>query len=132
MVVFSFNILNKDGGLVFHKEFSKAQSVDLRLASSFHVMSTIAVQISPVPKSSGIEEFVSEAFKLLCMQTRTGVKFYVITDPSHATPLLKALLQSAYEAYVDYVLKDPFYAIDQPIRGEKFAYVLARLVEASP
>jgi hypothetical protein len=35
-------------------------------------MFTIATQISPVPKSSGIEEFVAEAFKLQCMQTVTG------------------------------------------------------------
>lgn len=132
VVVFSFNILNKDGGLVFHKEFSKAQRVDLRLASSFHVMSTIAVQISPVAKSSGIEEFVSEAFKLQCMQTRTGVKFYVITDPAHPAPVLKALLQSAYEVYVDYVLKNPFHSLEQPIRCDKFDYLIEKLVSAAP
>jgi hypothetical protein len=132
MVVFSLNILNKDGGLVYHKEFSKAQRVDLRLASSFHVMSTIACQIAPVPKSSGIEEFVAEAFKLQCMQTRTGVKFYFITDPAHPASVLKALLQQCYECYVDYVLKNPFHAIDQPIRCEKFDFMIDKLIAAAP
>lgn len=93
--------------------------------SSFHVMFTIATQISPVPKSSGIEEFVAEAFKLQCMQTVTGefvtevvkerwiqgpnvvvlgVKFYFITDPLHSSPTLKQLLQQCYECYVDFVV----------------------------
>ena len=57
---------------MYHREFVKSQRVDLRLASSFHVMHAMACQIAPAPKSSGIEEFVAEAFKLQCMQTRTG------------------------------------------------------------
>ena len=80
-----------------------------------------------VPKSSGIEEFVAETFKLQCMQsvtgereqastcatfvcshvlhvTTTGVKFYFISDPLHSSTALKQLLQQVYEFYVDYVV----------------------------
>ena len=71
-------------------------------------------------------------FKLQCMQTRTGVKFYFITDPAHPATVLKALLQQCYECYVDYVLKNPFHAIDQPIRCEKFDYVIDKLIAAAP
>jgi hypothetical protein len=46
MVVYSLNIINKDGGLVYHKEFVKTQGIDLRLASSFHVMHAMACQVT--------------------------------------------------------------------------------------
>ena len=41
------NIINRDGGLIYHREFVKSQKVDLRLVSSFHVMFAMATQISP-------------------------------------------------------------------------------------
>ena len=38
------------------------------------------------------------------------------------------LLYSIYESYSDYVLKNPFYEIDQPIRCELFDEQLTSLV----
>ena len=43
-----------------------------------------------------------------------GVKFVVITDPKQSQ--VDVFLQKVYELYSDYVLKNPFYAIDMPIK----------------
>lgn len=44
----------------------------------------------------------------------TGVKFIVIAD--HRQPKVEDLLRRIYELYSDYVLKNPFYSLDMPIR----------------
>ena len=127
MVVYTFNIINRDGGLVYCKEFVRTQPVDLRLVSSFHVMHAMLATLSPVPSSSGIEQLVAEAFKLTCRQTATGVKFYIVTDRAHADVDAHSLLDRVYALYTDYVLKNPFYAVDQPIRCAKFDSAVAKL-----
>jgi len=45
-----------------------------------------------------------------------------------ATPNTSFLLQSIYELYADYVLKNPFYEMDMPIRCELFNINLTKLV----
>ena len=42
------------------------------LASTFYPLFAIASQLSPEPKSSGIEILESDTFKLHCFQTLTG------------------------------------------------------------
>jgi len=51
------------------------------LASMFYPLFAIASQLSPEPKSSGIEILESDTFRLHCFQTLTGVKFMVVAEP---------------------------------------------------
>ena len=44
----------------------------------------------------------------------TGVKFIVIADNKQHR--VEELLRKIYELYADYVLKNPFYSLDMPIR----------------
>lgn len=46
--------------------------------------------------------------------THTGVKFIVVAD--NKQPKVEELLKRIYELYADYVLKNPFYSLDMPIR----------------
>ncbi|KAK6039604.1 Sybindin-like family protein [Cooperia oncophora] len=82
------------------------------LSSMFHSLFTIAVQLSPAARSSGIEES----------------NLFVVTSPSAAIPI-ESLLNKLYELYADYALKNPFYAIDMPIRCSKFEEGLKLLLE---
>ena len=43
-----------------------------------------------------------------------GVKFIVVADQKQ--PKVEELLKRIYELYADYVLKNPFYSLDMPIR----------------
>ena len=43
-----------------------------------------------------------------------GVKFIVIADNKQQK--VEELLRKIYELYADYVLKNPFYSLDMPIR----------------
>ena len=55
-----------------------------------------------------------------------GVKFYLVAE-KNATQL-DIMLRGIYELYSNYVLKNPFYEIDQPIRCELFDEELKALI----
>ena len=60
---------------------------------------------------------------------RAGVKFFVTADRNHQH--LEQTLRAIYELYSDYVLKNPFYELDQPIRCERFQQSLQALISRS-
>jgi trafficking protein particle complex subunit 4 len=45
------------------------------LASMFYPLFAIASQLSPEPRSSGIETLEADTFKLQCFQTLTGTEY---------------------------------------------------------
>ncbi|XP_041983811.1 trafficking protein particle complex subunit 4 [Aricia agestis] len=102
------------------------------LASMFYPLFALASQLSPVPKSSGIETLNADTFKLSCFQTLTGVKFIIVTDVNMQGS--DVVLKRIYELYSDYALKNPFYSLEMPIRCELFdtsLHTLLELVEKS-
>lgn len=124
-------IINRSGGLVFNKNLSSISpslSINdvLRLGSTFHGLHAIATQIAPIV-SAGIEKLQTDTFKLQCFQSLTGVKFVITATPDSTE--LEPLLKSIYEIYADYVLKNPFYEMEMPIRCELFNKHLDRLIQ---
>lgn len=97
------------------------------LASMFYPLFAIASQLSPEVKSSGIETLEADTFTLHCLQTLTGIKFIVITEPGLSS--VDLLLKKIYELYADYALKNPFYALEMPIRCELFDKKLQALLD---
>lgn len=143
MVVFALFIISKAGGLIYNREFhsglTKLTSNDyLMLAGSFHGMHAITKQLCPVPpvpanpasiapslapspfasRPSGLEVLESTHFRMQCFQTLTGVKFLLFTEPQQ--PNIDSMMRRIYELYSDFVMKNPFYTIEMPIRCEKF------------
>jgi trafficking protein particle complex subunit 4 len=47
-----------------------------------------------------------------------GTKFLLITEPRQ--PNVDTVLRRVYELYADYVMKNPFYQLEMPIRCEEF------------
>ena len=78
----------------------------------------MSIQISPVEGCTGIELLETDQFDLRCTQTPTGTKFFVTAAPK--TLGLEHLLRSVYDLYSDYVMKNPFYEMEMPIRCELF------------
>uniref|UniRef100_A0A2M3ZJV9 Trafficking protein particle complex subunit n=1 Tax=Anopheles braziliensis TaxID=58242 RepID=A0A2M3ZJV9_9DIPT len=97
------------------------------LASMFYPLFAIASQLSPEPKSSGIEVLEADTFRLHCFQTLTGVKFMIVAENIQTG--IDALLRRIYELYADYVLKNPFYSLEMPIRCELFDTNLQALLD---
>ena len=91
-----------------------------------HSLNAISAQLSPAHGCNGIELLEADTFDLHCFQTLTGTKFLLIVEP--ATPFVPSLLQRIYELYADYVLKNPFYEMEQPIKCDKFDLAVGQLV----
>ena len=122
MTLLQLFIINRSGGLIYNKNLSSIApnlSINdvLRLGSTFHGLHAIASQIAPIV-SAGIEKLQTDTFKLQCFQSLTGVKFVITATPESTE--LESLLKSIYELYADYVLKNPFYEMEMPIRCELF------------
>ncbi|XP_014488381.1 PREDICTED: trafficking protein particle complex subunit 4 [Dinoponera quadriceps] len=111
-------------------KFSRAKMTTnekIFLASMFYPLFAIASQLSPEPRSSGIEVLEADTFRLYCFQTLTGVKFMIVAEPFQ--PGMEILLKRVYDLYADYALKNPFYALEMPIRCELFETNLQTLLE---
>lgn len=123
MGIQSLYILNKAGGLIYQKDFkaglNKLSTNDyLVLAGTFHSIHAISSQVSPVPSSSGITVVETAKSAIHCFQTITGVKFLLITDLRQTAP--ENVLSQVYQLFADYVMKNPFYQLDMPIRCDQF------------
>ncbi|KAL7269393.1 hypothetical protein RUND412_007950 [Rhizina undulata] len=123
MGILSILILNKAGGLIYQRDFNnglqKLSSNDyLVLAGTFHGVHAITSRISPVTGSGGLEVMESDNFRMQCFQTLTGTKFLIFTEPQQ--PNVDVIVRKVYELYADYVMKNPFYQIEMPIRCEAF------------
>jgi hypothetical protein len=159
--LFSLYIINKAGGLIYQKDFCstipKLNANDyLRLASTFHSLHAITargIKIKPTnqqnsgnPASSttphfttpldpshpsGITSLLTADFRLQCHQTATGLKFLIIASPSQTAGTLQATLLKIYALYCDYVLKNPFYEVEMPIRVELFDSKLLALIQGT-
>jgi len=69
------------------------------------------------------------AFSLHCYETPTGIKFFVTAKPK--TENVQLFLRKVYEYYSDYVLKNPFYELDMPIRIKLFDHYLETYVKST-
>jgi len=68
--------------------------------------------------SSGIEVMETENFRLQCFNTMTGTKFLLFTDTTQAN--VDVTIRRIYDLYSDYVMKNPFYQLEMPVRCDIF------------
>ena len=68
--------------------------------------------------ASGLEVMETENFRLQCFNTMTGTKFLLFTDTMQAN--VDAVVRRVYDLYADYVMKNPFYQLEMPVRCDAF------------
>ena len=132
-------IVNSNGGLMFNKALSSnagsqqhSHSINdmLRIASTFHSIHEISKQMAPIHGCNGIQRIETSSFVLYSLCSLTGVKFVITSTPD--TEGVEKFAASIYELYADYVLKNPFYELDQPIHVELFASSVDKVTKSFP
>ena len=68
--------------------------------------------------SSGLEVLETENFRMQCFNTMTGTKFLLFTDTTQTN--VDVTLRRIYDLYTDYVMKNPFYQLEMPVRCDIF------------
>ena len=63
----------------------------------------------------------------LCLPT--GTKFFVTASKNMTRQHLKVVLRKVYQLYADYVMKNPFYEVEQPIQCRKFDIMLDKALK---
>lgn len=142
---FHLFIINKHGGLMYTKNFVESGiSSDAMLiaAASFHSMDALSTLLTPpsvleregksenkTPFKPKLESVVTDTFRLHCYETMTGMKFVLCADLSLSQQEARAFLKQLYEAFSDYVLKDPFFVPEQLIKNKNFEKSLQTLLE---
>ncbi|KAL2159283.1 hypothetical protein VTH06DRAFT_2718 [Thermothelomyces fergusii] len=67
---------------------------------------------------SGLEVLETENFRMQCFATLTGTKFLLFTDTTQAN--VELTMRRVYDMYADYVMKNPFYQLEMPVRCDLF------------
>ncbi|KAK3311180.1 Sybindin-like protein [Chaetomium strumarium] len=141
--VFALIIINKAGGLIYNRSFhegglNKISTNDyLVLAGTFHGVHAITARLNPLKTPaakrsstsstgsltrpelpSGLEVLESENFRMQCFTTLTGIKFLLFTDTTQAN--VDLTMRRVYDMYTDYVMKNPFYQLEMPVRCDMF------------
>ena len=57
-----------------------------------------------------------------CYQTPTGIKFLLFTEPNMEREKAEGVLRKCYELYAEFVMRNPFYNLDMPVRCEKVGW----------
>lgn len=120
-----------------------AQSFDTSPTSSNTVSSSTNSQIlqssraaNPNTNRSGLQNIETALFDLYIFQSVSGLKFILITTPAAKDQIPRAttskidlrsqvtlaneMFRQLYILYGDYVMKDPFYSLDMPIKSAFF------------
>lgn len=100
---------------------------------------------TPNVNKLGLANIDTDLFSLYVFQTLTGVKFIIITSPVGAVTVTQAgspsalqkqlevasnIYKQCYMYYCDYVMKDPFYSLDMPIKSSMFESKVVSLAGA--
>ncbi|KAH7354637.1 Sybindin-like family-domain-containing protein [Rhexocercosporidium sp. MPI-PUGE-AT-0058] len=101
LVVYALIIINKAGGLIYQRDFAEGLN---------------KLNINDYLVLAGIEVLETENFRLQCFSTLTGTKFLLFTEPQQ--PNVDKIVGKIYELYADYVMKNPFYQLEMPVRCE--------------
>ncbi|KAL1873999.1 hypothetical protein VTK73DRAFT_605 [Phialemonium thermophilum] len=83
------------------------------------------LQQRPEPLA-GLEVLESENFRMQCFNTMTGTKFLLFTDTTQTN--VDGTVRRIYDLYADYVMKNPFYQLEMPIRCDMFDRKLASYI----
>lgn len=100
---------------------------------------TSGQSVNPNTNRTGLQSIETDHFNLYVFQTLTGIKFILITSPvatkslgryelNNQLNLTNSLFKKVYITYSDYVMKDPFYSLDMPIKNGLFDTQIRQII----
>ncbi|CAK9438544.1 uncharacterized protein LODBEIA_P27680 [Lodderomyces beijingensis] len=90
-------------------------------------------QLGSDSNRSGLKSLETDLFNLYIFQTVSGLKFILITTSNLDDFQVKStneLFNLLYVAYTDYVMKNPFYSLDMPIKCSLFDVRVKELLKS--
>lgn len=120
---------------IIHGNDNGISAEEHNLKQNFEIINSLRAQ-SPNTNRSGLQSIETDMFNLYVFQTVSGLKFITITSPNGTVPseskrgyngelnktyeIAHEYFRHLYMLYSDYVMKDPFYSLDMPIKSQLF------------
>jgi len=134
-MIFNFYLFNKSGTCIYYEEWSRKKG-SKNLVEEQKLMygmlwslKSFCSKISPSPCDS-FNHYRTNTYKLHFFETLTGLKFVLLTDPQVGD--IKDCLKNIYSIYVQYVIKNPLYKLNEVIDCELFVVNLTKYVQSLP
>eukprot|EP00397_Hematodinium_sp_SG-2012_P031269 GEMP01033168.1.p1 GENE.GEMP01033168.1~~GEMP01033168.1.p1 ORF type:complete len:168 (-),score=23.90 GEMP01033168.1:1621-2058(-) len=98
-------------------------------------LKSITAQLSPSatpPPIQTFNSFSTPKYKMHILETATGYRFVINTDPSTYTDMQKALNHIYCNLFVPLVLKNPSWSLGHPVQCPHFTQQLKTYVQKRP
>eukprot|EP01095_Lingulamoeba_sp_RSL-Kostka_P002319 TRINITY_DN13172_c0_g1_i1.p1 TRINITY_DN13172_c0_g1~~TRINITY_DN13172_c0_g1_i1.p1 ORF type:complete len:147 (+),score=23.87 TRINITY_DN13172_c0_g1_i1:186-626(+) len=124
MTLYTLYIFNREGNCIFHKDFTNRErsisnEEDYKLWYGFiYSLKQFIKKTSPKPSDGSFNYFFTNSYKAHYYETPTMTKFILLTDKN--TGDMQEVLKDVYIYYVEYVVKNPLYTMNDPIESELF------------
>ncbi|XP_043933222.1 trafficking protein particle complex subunit 1 [Protopterus annectens] len=138
MTVHNLFIFDRNGTCLHYSEWnrkkqagiSKEEEYKLMFGMLFSIRSFVG-KMSPVDMKEGFLSFQTSKYKLHYYETPTGLKFVLNTDLGVQN--IRDILHQIYSnIYVEYVVKNPLCAQNEPIQSELFRTKLDNFIRGLP
>lgn len=110
-----FYIVNKSGGLIYSLPSGLTINSAMVLCSTLHSVNLILLKFAAAQKSNSVVKLHMGRNIITLYKTATNTTFILVGTYSNLVTM-----RSLHRMYIDYVLKDPFYVLDMPIKSELF------------
>lgn len=116
--MYNFFIINKSGGLIYTLHRDEEPNKHLILLSSLHTIYAFVTEIDFLFTVEEIQPLVIVLSKntITLFRSITGYTFVFVDSKAHDHCRFK----DVYGCFIDYALKDPFYADEMPLNSKKF------------
>merc|ERR1711957_338539 len=95
-------------------------------------LNSFLTQIGPT-NTQGFRSYTTTEYKLHALETATGYRFAITTDPSVSGAAMATCLPEFYALFVEDVLKNPMYKIGEDVsKCVTFVEKLRKLIESQP
>ncbi|VDO14528.1 trafficking protein particle complex subunit 1, putative [Brugia malayi] len=137
MTIFNFYLFNRDGACVLYREWRREKKAVMSMEQELKLMygmllslRSFALKLSTAAGIQQVNSFETSQYKLNYLETPTGLKMVLNTDPNAAG--IPELMRSIYQAYVDGVIKNVLIESNAQLSNELFNSRLEQLIQNHP
>lgn len=137
MTIYNFYLFNKYGSCVYYKEWSRDKQAGMSRDEEFKLvygmllsLRSFSGKLSTKDGQQLVRNFRTSAYKMNYMETATGLKMVLNTDPDAAG--IPELLRTVYQVFVETVLKNPLCDTTREVDSSMFQTKVDELIRSHP
>merc|ERR1712188_302347 len=136
-MIYNMYIFNREGTCLYYTDWGRTNTPE-NLEEEFKLVYGMLFSLkrfikmnSPSPTADGtFHFFLTNTYRFHYFESLTGLKFCVLSDP--AVIDLKDTLKALYTAFVECVIKNPLYTLNEPVKCSLFIQRANHLIRSLP